>query len=112
VDQIYRAEFDVAYREGGLYVLTMHPHYTGHRSRVLWLEKLITYMKSKPGVWFATHEEIAGYLKSLRFSAADRFPSSPPHTLGSGRQTPGGWHGGRGGLRLIFGDNLPVPVPF
>jgi len=63
VDQIYRAEFDVAYREGGLYVLTMHPHYTGHRSRVLWLEKLILYMKSKPGVWFATHEEIAAFLK-------------------------------------------------
>jgi peptidoglycan/xylan/chitin deacetylase (PgdA/CDA1 family) len=63
VDQIYRAEFDVAREEGGLYVLTMHPHYTGHRSRVLWLEKLITYMKSKPGVWFATHEEIARYLK-------------------------------------------------
>jgi peptidoglycan-N-acetylglucosamine deacetylase len=64
VDQIYRAEFDVAYQEGGLYVLTMHPHYTGHRSRVLWLEKLIVYMKSKPGVWFATHEEIAAYLKA------------------------------------------------
>jgi hypothetical protein len=39
------------------------PHYTGHRSRVLWLEKLIVYMKSKPGVWFATHEEVAQYLK-------------------------------------------------
>jgi peptidoglycan/xylan/chitin deacetylase (PgdA/CDA1 family) len=64
VDQIYRAEFDVAYREGGLYVLTMHPHYTGHRSRALWLEKLIEYMKSKPGVWFATHEEVAKYLKT------------------------------------------------
>jgi peptidoglycan/xylan/chitin deacetylase (PgdA/CDA1 family) len=64
VDQIYRAEFDVAYREGGLYVLTMHPHYTGHRSRALWLEKLIVYMKSKPGVWFATHEAVANYLKS------------------------------------------------
>ena len=63
VDKIFRAEFDVAYEEGGLYVLTMHPHYTGHRSRVLWLEKLILYMKSKPGVWFATHEEIAQYLK-------------------------------------------------
>ena len=37
VDRIYRAEFDVAYQEGGLYVLTMHPHYTGHRSRALWL---------------------------------------------------------------------------
>lgn len=63
VDQIFRAEFDVAYQERGLYVLTMHPHYTGHRSRALWLEKLILYMKSKPGVWFATHEEIANYLK-------------------------------------------------
>jgi peptidoglycan/xylan/chitin deacetylase (PgdA/CDA1 family) len=66
VDQIYRAEFDVAYQEGGLYVLTMHPHYTGHRSRALWLEKLIVYMKSKPGVWFATHEEVANYLKIIR----------------------------------------------
>ena len=64
VDRVYRAEFDVAYREGGLYVLTMHPHYTGHRSRALWLETLIAYMKSKSGVWFATHEEIARYLKS------------------------------------------------
>jgi peptidoglycan-N-acetylglucosamine deacetylase len=64
VDKIYRDEFDVAYEEGGLYVLTMHPHYTGHRSRVLWLGKLIAYMKSKPGVWFATHEDIARYVKS------------------------------------------------
>src|ERR1051326_6339249 len=63
VDQIYRAEFDVAYEERGLYVLTLHPHYTGHRSRALWLEKLIVYMKSKPGVWFATHEQVAEYLK-------------------------------------------------
>jgi peptidoglycan/xylan/chitin deacetylase (PgdA/CDA1 family) len=63
VDQIYRAEFDVAYQEGGLYVLTMHPHYTGHRSRALWLEKLIVYMKSKRDVWFATHEQVANYLK-------------------------------------------------
>lgn len=63
VDRIYRAEFDVAYQEGGLYVLTMHPHYTGHRSRVLWLERLIVYMKSKPGIWFATHEEVARYVK-------------------------------------------------
>jgi peptidoglycan/xylan/chitin deacetylase (PgdA/CDA1 family) len=64
VDQIYRDEFDVAYDEGGLYVLTMHPFYTGHRSRALWLEKLIAYMKTKPGIWFATHEEIARYVKT------------------------------------------------
>jgi peptidoglycan/xylan/chitin deacetylase (PgdA/CDA1 family) len=64
VDQVYRAEFDLAYQEGGLYVLTMHPHYTGHRSRALWLEKLIMYMKSKPGVWFATHEQVANYVRT------------------------------------------------
>lgn len=64
VDKIYRDEFDVAYQEGGLYVLTMHPFYTGHRSRALWLDKLIAYMKTKPGVWFATHEDIANYVKT------------------------------------------------
>jgi peptidoglycan/xylan/chitin deacetylase (PgdA/CDA1 family) len=68
VEQIFRDEFDVAYEEGGLYVLTMHPHYTGHRSRALWLDKLIVYMKSKPGVWFATHQDVAAYVKG---AAAD-----------------------------------------
>src|SRR5439155_7074465 len=53
-------------QEGGLYVLTMHPFYTGHRSRALWLDKLIAYMKSKPGVWFATHEDVAKYVKTTR----------------------------------------------
>jgi len=64
VEKIFRDEFDIAYDEGGLYVLTMHPHYTGHRSRALWLEKLIAYMKSKPGVWFATHQDVAAYVKT------------------------------------------------
>ena len=64
VEKIFRDEFDVAYDEGGLYVLTMHPHYTGHRSRALWLDHLIAYMKSKPGVWFATHQDVAAYVKT------------------------------------------------
>jgi len=64
VEPIFQSEFDVAYDEGGLYVLTMHPHYTGHRSRAAALDKLITHMKSKPGVWFATEEQIATYLKT------------------------------------------------
>jgi len=64
VEKIWESEFDVAYDEHGLFVLTMHPHISGHRSRVAWLEKLIGHMKSKPGVWFATEEEIARYLKN------------------------------------------------
>jgi peptidoglycan/xylan/chitin deacetylase (PgdA/CDA1 family) len=62
---VFQSEFDVAYEEGGLYLLTMHPHMTGHRSRVALLERLIQYMKKKPGVWFATHEQIARHVKPL-----------------------------------------------
>jgi peptidoglycan-N-acetylglucosamine deacetylase len=68
VEPIFQSEFDVAYNEGGLYVLTMHPHYTGHRSRAAALEKLIVHIKSKPGVWFATEEQIATYLKTSLMS--------------------------------------------
>jgi peptidoglycan/xylan/chitin deacetylase (PgdA/CDA1 family) len=62
---VFQSEFDVAYEEGGLYLLTMHPHMTGHRSRVALPERLITYMKKKGGVWFATHEQIANHVKPL-----------------------------------------------
>jgi peptidoglycan-N-acetylglucosamine deacetylase len=72
VEKIWESEFDVAYEEQGLYVLTMHPHVTGHRSRVAWLEKLILHMKSKPGVWFATEENIALYLKKQPPAASTR----------------------------------------
>lgn len=56
---IWKKEFDVAYQEGSLFLLTMHPHIIGHRSRVVVLEKLILHMKSKPGVWFARHDQVA-----------------------------------------------------
>ncbi len=63
VTDIWQSEFDVAYAEGGLFVLTMHPHISGHRSRVAALERLIEHIRSKPGVWIATEEQIARYLK-------------------------------------------------
>jgi peptidoglycan-N-acetylglucosamine deacetylase len=62
--QIYKDEFDVAYQERTLVVLTTHPHISGHRSHAMQLDKLITYMKSKPGVWFGTLEQIANAVKS------------------------------------------------
>ena len=61
--KVYRDEFDVAYKEGTLVMLTFHPHVSGHRSRVVQMEKLFEYIKSKPGVWFATAEQIAKYVK-------------------------------------------------
>jgi peptidoglycan/xylan/chitin deacetylase (PgdA/CDA1 family) len=68
VYQVYKAEFDAAYQEHTLFILTMHPHITGHRSRIAQLEKLVTYMKSKPGVWFATLEQVANYVKKTNAS--------------------------------------------
>jgi len=65
VYEVFQSEFDVAYEERGLYLLTMHPHMIGHRSRAAMLERLVAYMKGKPGVWFATHEQIALHVKGL-----------------------------------------------
>jgi peptidoglycan-N-acetylglucosamine deacetylase len=65
VYEVFQSEFDVAYEEGGLYLLTMHPHMMGHRSRAAMLERLIQYIKKKPGVWFATHEQIARHVKAM-----------------------------------------------
>lgn len=59
---IWKGEFDVAYEERGLFILTMHPHIVGHRARAAMLDRLIAHMKSRPGVWFATHEQIARYV--------------------------------------------------
>lgn len=61
--EIWQAEFDRAYEEGGLFVLTMHPHVIGHRSRMAMLERLVQHMRSRSGVWFATHEQVARYVK-------------------------------------------------
>jgi peptidoglycan/xylan/chitin deacetylase (PgdA/CDA1 family) len=57
--QLYKDEFDGAYEQHTMFVLTLHPHVTGHRAPMHHLEKFIAYMKSKPGVWFATGEQIA-----------------------------------------------------
>ncbi|MGI9259880.1 MAG: polysaccharide deacetylase family protein [Gammaproteobacteria bacterium] len=65
VFEIWKREFDMAYEEGGMFLLTMHPQIIGHRSRVSMLEELIQYMRSKPGVWFATHEDIARHAKEF-----------------------------------------------
>jgi peptidoglycan/xylan/chitin deacetylase (PgdA/CDA1 family) len=63
VFDIFRREFDAAYEEGGLFQLTCHPHIIGYRSRIWIIEELIRHAKSKPGVWFGTHAEVAQWAK-------------------------------------------------
>ncbi|UFN49997.1 polysaccharide deacetylase [Roseomonas sp. OT10] len=64
VEEIFRAEFDGAYAEGGLFLLTMHPHVIGHRSRIALLDRLVTYIRGHGDVCFMTHEEVARYCKA------------------------------------------------
>jgi len=61
--QLYREEFDGAYEEGTVFVLTLHPYLSGHRAPMRHLNELVGYMKSKPGVWFATAADIARYVR-------------------------------------------------
>ena len=61
--QVYIDEFDKAYEEGTLFLLTTHPHIIGHRSRIIILEDLINHIQTKGDVWFATHQQIAEYVK-------------------------------------------------
>jgi peptidoglycan/xylan/chitin deacetylase (PgdA/CDA1 family) len=63
VGEIWQREFDGAYVERGLFLLTMHPHIIGHRSRLSVLEELIQHIRAHAGVWFATHADIARYVK-------------------------------------------------
>jgi len=58
---ILKDDFDVAYREGTMFLLATHPDIIGRRSAIVILEELIDYIKSKPGVWFATHRAAAEY---------------------------------------------------
>jgi len=66
VEEIFRAEFEGAWAEGGLFLLTMHPHVIGHRSRIGIVERLIRAAKDRGGVWFATHEEVARWCLAAR----------------------------------------------
>ena len=64
VFDIFKREFDAAYREGGIFQLTMHPHIIGYRSRVWILDELIRYARGHDRVWFATHADIVRYVKA------------------------------------------------
>jgi peptidoglycan/xylan/chitin deacetylase (PgdA/CDA1 family) len=65
VEEIFRAEFDGALAEGGMFLLTMHPHVIGHRSRIALLERLIDYMKAQGKIWFASHAQVAQHCKEF-----------------------------------------------
>jgi peptidoglycan-N-acetylglucosamine deacetylase len=65
VARVWMDEFDRAYDEGTIFVLTMHPHVSGHRSRIVALEQLIAHIEARGAgkVWWATHGAVAEYVR-------------------------------------------------
>jgi peptidoglycan/xylan/chitin deacetylase (PgdA/CDA1 family) len=63
VMQVWIDEFDRAWEERTMFLLTMHPHVTGPRSRIVALEGLIAHIKRRGDVWFGTHEAAARWVR-------------------------------------------------
>jgi peptidoglycan/xylan/chitin deacetylase (PgdA/CDA1 family) len=63
VQDIFLRELDMAWEERGLFLLTMHPHIIGHRSRIGIVSAVIAHAKAKGGCWFATHDMAARWVR-------------------------------------------------
>jgi peptidoglycan-N-acetylglucosamine deacetylase len=57
--RMWSQEFKALYEENGCFIVTCHPWISGRSSRIAMLEDLIRYMRSFPGVWFTTLEQMA-----------------------------------------------------
>ena len=61
--EAWKLEFDALYAEDRAFVLAMHPQIIGRPSRLAALERLIRYIRSHPGVWFARCDHVADELR-------------------------------------------------
>lgn len=64
VERIWIDEFDAAHAAGGVFELTLHPHISGHRSRLAMVDRLLTYIRTFDDVWFGTHAQLANHLQA------------------------------------------------
>jgi peptidoglycan/xylan/chitin deacetylase (PgdA/CDA1 family) len=60
IEQLWRDEFDYLYREYdyGVFPVTIHPDVSGRPQNILMHERLISYIRSFPGVKFVTVDEV------------------------------------------------------
>ncbi len=61
----FRAEFDAAWKYGGMFVPVWHPFLSGRLARCHAISQFIEYMLNKGNVWFAPMEEIAAHVRGL-----------------------------------------------
>lgn len=61
--EVFRAEFNAAWRHGYLWIAVWHPFVSGRAARCDAMIELIQYMMAKGGVWFARMDEIAAHAR-------------------------------------------------
>ncbi len=61
VFEMWWAAFEQQYAQGGYLNIVLHPFVSGRALRIAMLDRLIARMKTMPGVWFPTSEELARY---------------------------------------------------
>ena len=71
VGDIWWAAFRQQYNVGGYLNVCMHPFQSGRALRIAMLDRLIGQMKTLPGVWFPTCEQVARH-------CIDRYPPRAP----------------------------------
>jgi peptidoglycan/xylan/chitin deacetylase (PgdA/CDA1 family) len=64
-EEVYRAEFEAAYRHGGLWVSVWHPSISARLSRMEVLDRMLGEMLERGDVWVAPRGEIAAHVKKL-----------------------------------------------
>jgi peptidoglycan-N-acetylglucosamine deacetylase len=62
VEELWWRMFEQCYRDGGYMNICMHPFVSGRALRIAMLDRLIGRMKTLPGVWFPSCEEVARHI--------------------------------------------------
>ena len=62
---VFRAEFDAAWRHGAMWISVWHPFLSGRLARFEAIEGLANYMMEKGDVWFASLGEITAHVEDL-----------------------------------------------
>jgi len=64
--EIWTNAFDGYYKLGLCYTTMFHPQIIGKPGNIMLLERLMTYIKKFPNIWFATAKEIAKYWRDYK----------------------------------------------
>jgi peptidoglycan/xylan/chitin deacetylase (PgdA/CDA1 family) len=80
--EVFRSEFDAAWRHGGLWISVWHPFLSGRPARFEAVAELMAYMAGKGGVWFAPLRDICAHVDALIAAGtwmprSDRLPQYP-----------------------------------